>query len=191
MQIADAQRQMRVTYRGAFPAAIVTATLWIASAAAGTWGTRTQAVWILLIGGMFIFPLTMLLLRLAGRPATTGRGNPLNALAMQVAFTVPLSLPVVLALTRSDSGWFYPSMMIVVGAHYLPFQTLYGMWTFPALGAVMLLLGIVFGWSVPVPFATPAWITAALFLVCGLVNWRLVIAEEKSAITTMPGRASA
>lgn len=179
MRITDAQYQMRTTYRGGLPASLVTAALWFAAAAAGTWGTRTQAVWILLVGGMFIFPLTMLALRLAGRPATTGPGNFLNPLAMQVAFTVPLSLPLVIALARHDSDWFFPAMMIVVGAHYLPFQTLYGMWTFPALGALMLAAGVVFGWSVPGGFATPAWITGALILLCGVAGWRMVVAEER------------
>lgn len=43
---------------------------------------------------MFIVPLTQLLLRLSNRPYELRAGNPLRHLAMQVAFIVPLTLPV-------------------------------------------------------------------------------------------------
>ena len=49
MQIDEAQREMRQTYLCAFPGAFVTAALWAASAAFGTWGSRTQAVLVLIV----------------------------------------------------------------------------------------------------------------------------------------------
>ncbi len=51
-----------------------------------------------------------------------------NALGMQAAFTLPLSLPVVLAIAAVRPRWFYPAFMILLGAHYLPFVFMYGMW---------------------------------------------------------------
>ena len=78
---------------------MVCAAIWLASAAAGTWATPKLAILILVIGGMFIFPLTQLALRAMGRPASLAPDNPLRWLAMQVAFMVPLCLPVVLGAT--------------------------------------------------------------------------------------------
>ena len=179
MLVAEAQRQMRQTYRGGLPGQLVSGGLWLASAAAGTWGSRTLAVVVLAVGGCFIFPLTMLALRLAGRPATTPKGNPLNALAMQVAFTVPLALPVVLALTQRAPGWFYPAVMIVVGAHYLPFMFLYGMWQWAVLAAALLGGGIVLGAYVPLGFAAGGWFTGVVLVAFAFALWRVVVAEER------------
>jgi len=50
----------------------------------------------------------------------------MNALAMQVAFVLPLSLPLVFAATAYRQNWFYPAFMIALGSHYLPFIFLYG-----------------------------------------------------------------
>ena len=58
---------------------------------------RTTAILALVLGGVFIFPLTTLVLRLSGRPASLRRENPLGFLAMQVAFTIPLAIPLILA----------------------------------------------------------------------------------------------
>src|SRR5689334_15440233 len=126
MTLQEAQCESREIYLGGGPGQMVCAALWLASAAAGTWATPRLAVLILLIGGFFIFPLTQLSLRAMGGPASLSSDNPLRWLALQVALIVPLCLPVVLGATAHRLGWFYPGAMIVVGAHYLPFQFLYG-----------------------------------------------------------------
>ena len=181
MLVADAQRQMRVTYRGGLPGQLVSGGLWLLSATAGTWGTRTLAVLILVVGGFFIFPLTMLALRLAGRPVAAPKGNPLNLLAMQVAFTVPLALPVVLALTGRAPEWFFPAVLIVVGAHYLPFIFLYGMWQWAILAGAMLSAGVVLGMYVPLSFAAGGWFGGAALVAFAFAGWRVVVAEERRA----------
>jgi hypothetical protein len=179
MLMTDAQRQMRTTYRGGLPGQLVAGGLWLLSAAAGTWSTPELAVVVLALGGCFIFPLTMLTLRLAGRPANTPKDNPINSLAMHVAFTVPLALPIVLALTSCASGWFYPAMMIVVGAHYLPFMSLYGMWQWAVLAAVLVTGGILLGAYVSMGFAAGGWIGGAALLAFAVAGWHVVIHEEK------------
>lgn len=178
MNVGDAQREIRSVYRGGLAGSLVSGALWCASAAVATTGNRSGAILLLVLGGMFIFPLTMLALRLAGRPATTRPGNPLNMLAMQVAFTVPLALPIVLALAQRAPRWFYPSLLIVVGAHYLPFVFLYGMVQFYALAAAMLAAGITLGWYVNADFAAGGWIGGASLIVFAFVGWRTVVAEE-------------
>lgn len=40
----------------------------------------------------------------------------MNGLAVQIAFTVPFSLPLVAAATLYRLNWFYPAFMIGVGA---------------------------------------------------------------------------
>ena len=89
--------------------------------------SERYAILVLVLVGMFIFPLTQLTLRLLGRPARLPKGHPMNQFATQVAFIVPLSLLLVGAAALYNINWFYPAFMRVLGTHYMPFIFLYGM----------------------------------------------------------------
>jgi len=56
-----------------------------------------------------------------GRPFALPKDHPMNALGMQIAFALPLNLPLVGAAALYRPNWFYPAIMIVLGSHYLPF----------------------------------------------------------------------
>ena len=181
MRIEDAQREMRQVYLGASVGQFVSAAVWLVSAALATWGSPTVGMLALILGGVFIFPLTILLLTLLRGPTVVSRDNPLNALGMQVAFAVPLAIPLVLAAAHGRAAWFYPGFMIVVGAHYLPFMTLYGLRQFAVL-AVLLVGG---GWLLPVlapeAFALGGWIGGAVLLAAGAWLLATHIAEQPRA----------
>jgi hypothetical protein len=168
MWLEDAQREMRDVYLGGSVGGFVSGGLWLASATLASWSTRNQAVWALIIGGMLIFPVTMMALRFLGRRATASRENPLNALAMQVAFTVPLAIPLILVASRGRPEWFYPGFLIVVGAHYLPFVTLYGQPAFYGVAAVMVGAGFVLPMLRPDSFALGGWLGGAMLVLTGV-----------------------
>jgi hypothetical protein len=172
VEIADAQREVREVYRNGAIGGFVSGALWLASAAAGTWGSKNLAVLVLIFGGFFIFPMTQLGLKLTGGRASLSDGNPLRYLAMQVAFVVPLCIPLILAATHEHATWFYPGFMIVVGAHYLPFIFLYGMPAFAGLGGLLVGLGWLLGLH-PRGFTLGGWITGGLFVLFGLLATRL------------------
>ena len=92
--------------------------VWLVSAALATWQSPKAAIISLFVGGFFIFPMTQLLLRLKGRNASLPKGHPMNALGMQIAFTLPFNLPLVAAATAHHLNWFYPAFMIALGTHY-------------------------------------------------------------------------
>lgn len=172
MHISDAQRDVRVTFLGGFPGQLVSALIWFASAVLATWISPRAGILTLVFGGMLIFPLTQLTLRLMGRPASLPKGHPMNALAMQIAFLVPLGLPLVGAAALHRLSWFYPAFLLVVGAHYLPFTFLYGMRQFIALAALMMTAGLLIGLYVPSPFSLGGWIGAALLLLFAFTGLR-------------------
>ncbi len=165
MSIVEAQRDVRRVYAGGFHGQPVSAVVWLAAAAAAQWVDTGSSVLVLLLGGTVIFPLTCLVIRLAGRPASLPSGHPMAALAMQVAFTVPIGLLVVVALLAGRGELFLPGSMEVVGAHYPPFVFLYGMRMFAFLSVALVVPGLTFLiWvSVPPPFA--GWFTSALLVV--------------------------
>jgi len=51
---------------------------------------------------------------------------------------------------------------VVVGAHYLPFVTLYGMWLWYVLGGALITAGLMLGLYGPRSFALGGWVGAAL-----------------------------
>lgn len=164
MNIQDAQKEVRTVYLGAFSGLIVTAIIWAASAAAGTWSTKGLAILILVVGGSFIFPLSTLLLKLMGGPTSMSKENPFGQLATQVAFTIPLAYPVIWAAAQENINWVFPAFLVIVGAHYLPFIFLYGMWQFGIIAGLLVALGAGIGWYFPESFSLGGWVGAAVYL---------------------------
>ena len=172
MDLAAAQTDVRDAFRDGAPGEIVAGVLWLASAAVATWVGRESGVWLLVLGGALIYPLTSLALRATGSRGALAPDNPLRALAIQVAFTVPLAIPLILAAALARPRWFYAGFLIVVGAHYLPFVFLYGMKRYAVLGLLMVAAGWILGMlGAGLPFALGGWIGGALLLACGVWTW--------------------
>jgi hypothetical protein len=179
MHIADAQREMRAHFVGGFYGQGVSGTLWLVSAALATWGSPRAAIIALVIGGMFIFPATLLLLRITGEGRPLSPGNTLPQLGMQVAFVLPLSMPLLLPVGLYKLNWFFPAMMILVGAHYVPFVFLYGMRMFAVLAGMLLGGGVLIGLYASRGFATGAWFTAVVLFAFAVVARIIAIKEMR------------
>jgi len=178
MQIADAQREMRTRFAGGFYGQAVSGVLWLASAALAAWSGPRAAIATLVLGGFFIFPATELLVRAGGRRGPLAPDNALRQLGMQVAFVLPLSMPLLLPVARYRLEWFYPAMTILLGAHYLPFVFLYGMRMFALLAALLLGGGMAIALRLPGSFGAAAWYTGVTLLVFAFVG-RTIVARER------------
>jgi hypothetical protein len=147
----------------------VSSIVWFASAVVAEFVNPVTGFWTLAVGGAAIFPLTQALLRMSGRPTSLAPGNPLRGLAIQVAFTVPINLPVAGAAALYQRGWFYPACLIIVGAHYLPFVFLYGMRTFAGLAAALISAGFAIGMLAPGRVVLGGWVGSAILFVFAFV----------------------
>jgi len=172
--VEEAQLDMRVGLLGGFMGQLISGLLWLASAALGTWGTPRAAVTFLVVTGFFIFPLTKLGLRLVGHQSRVSPDNPLNGLGMQSAFILPLTLLLVGAAALYRIEWFYPAFMIALGAHYLPFVTLYGMRMFYVLAGVLVGAGVVLALYLQLSFSAGAWFTATVLMTFAFLGRRAV-----------------
>lgn len=181
LSIREAQRDVRTTFLGGFAGQLVSGVIWFVSAALATWVTASSGIAVLVLGGVFIFPLTQLLLRLMGHAASLPKGHPMNGLAMQAAFVLPLNLPLVGAAALYRLEWFYPAFMIALGSHYLPFIFLYGMWQFGVLAAALVGGGILLGMYGPPIFALGGWLTAGALLVFAFVGRSVAARESERA----------
>ena len=68
--------------------------------------------------------------------------------------------------------------MIVLGAHYLPFVFMYGMWQFAGLCAILVASGTMIAMYLPHPVSLGGWITAALLLVFAFVGRHVALRKE-------------
>jgi len=179
MNINECQREMRSAFLGGFAGQLVSGLIWLAAAAIATWLSPAAGMAVLFFGSMGIFPLTQLLVRFMGRPGKVSPENRLWQLGSQVAFTVPLNFLLVGAATLYREDWFFPAAMIVVGTHYLPFITLYGMKMFGALAGLLVVIGAGLALYVPNMFSLGGWITAVFLMTFAFLGRYLVLQEEK------------
>lgn len=164
MLVKEAQSEVRRVYLGGLVGQSVSAALWLTSAALAVWQTPKIAMLFLVFGGIAIYPVLSLLLRMLGRPASLSPANPFRFLAIQSAFVLPLSMPLVYPVVAYRVDWFYPAMMVLLGAHYLPFATLYGMRSFLALAALLVTSGMAIALYLPGSFSLGGWVAGTILL---------------------------
>lgn len=169
---------MRVSFLGGFAGQLVSGVIWLTASMLSVLYSPQFGMLFLFFGSMFIFPLTQLLLRLMGRPAKVKIGNELWNLGSQVAFTVPLNFVLVGATILYKQDWFFPSAMVVVGSHYLPSITLYGMKIYGILSALMIICGIALALYGPSIFSLGGWITGLLLIIFAFIGKAIVSKEE-------------
>lgn len=177
MKITDAQLEVRSVFLGGSVGQAVSGVIWLVSTILATWVDQRYGILVLIFGGMFIFPLTQLVLKLMGRKNTLSKENPYTFLSMQTAFIVPLLIPVIWGATLHNTAWFYPAFMMVVGAHYMPFMTLYGMRLFGFLAGILMAAGLFLGMYMPDNFILGGWITAVVLLIFAVLLGRSVKQE--------------
>jgi hypothetical protein len=183
MDIQVAQREVRSVYVGGFWGQLVASVIWMMSAALGTWVTPKASILTIVIGGFFIFPVTQMLLRLSGHRASLSRENPFNSLAMQVAFVLPLSMLLLVPVGLYRLNWFFPALIVLVGAHYLPFASLYGTRMFLFLSAILVAVGVVVALCFSRTFSLGAWVAGLALFAFAWIG-RCIATGEASAPST-------
>jgi hypothetical protein len=187
MNIVEAQRENRFRFSGGFYGQAVSGLIWLVSASFASWGSPQTAISVLVAGGFFIFPITELLVRTAGTRSKLDNANLLPQLGMQVALVLPFSMPLLLPVTQFSLNLFYPALMILVGAHYLPFVFLYGMRMFALLAASLLGGGLIIAMYLSRSFSVGAWYGGIILLIFAVVGKSLVHKErERSAAQPLP-----
>lgn len=180
MEIQDAQREVRSVFIGGFWGQLVSSIIWLVAAVLGTWVSPKASILEAVIAGFFIFPLTQLMLRLSGRRASLSKENSLNSLGMQVAFVLPFSMLLLVPIGQYNLNLFYPALMVLLGAHYLPFAFSYGMRMYLFLAGILLAGGILIAHYFSGIFSIGAWFTAVSLFVFACIG-RSIATREASA----------
>jgi hypothetical protein len=114
--------------------------------------------------------------------------NSLRNLGMQVAFVLPLSMPLLVPVGIYRLTWFFPGMMVLLGAHYLPFAFLYGMRMFLMLAALLTGGGLMIAMYWSSSFSIGAWYTGLTLLAFAAVG-RAVAEHEYRSIAKRSAKA--
>lgn len=178
MNLQESQQELRSSFLGGFAGQLASGLIWLSAAASSQWVTPGLGMAVLFFGSMAIFPLTQGLLRFLGRPAKVRADNGLWGLGAQIAFTVPINFLLVGAATLYRAEWFFPAAAIVVGAHYLPFVTLYGMKLFALLAGLLVVAGAGIALYGPPVFSLGGWVTGTILLLFAFVGRQRVLREE-------------
>jgi hypothetical protein len=140
-KITDAQKEMRINYADGSIGVLVSGFIWLFSAAISLQYSGKLAVWVLFLGGMFIFPLGMLLSKILGLKATHSKGNLLGTLAMEGTILMLICIPLAILMSFQKTEWFFQGMLLIIGGRYFTFNTIYGIKLYWILGATLGLAG--------------------------------------------------
>jgi amino acid permease len=80
-------------------------------------------------------------------------------------------------------NWFFPALMVLLGAHYLPFATLYGMRMFLFLAGILIAAGVVIAYYFSGTFSLGAWVAGLTLFVFAWIG-RSIGTGEASAPST-------
>jgi hypothetical protein len=132
--INDAQLDMRVAYSHGYSGVIVSGLVWLVAGLVSIYVSPKQAVWTLLIGGVFIHPIGILFNKILGASGAHAKSNVLGRLAMEGTVFMIMCMPLAYALSFQKVEWFFQGMLMIIGGRYLTFATLFGTRLYWVLG---------------------------------------------------------
>ena len=144
MNIKVAQSDMREAYYNGAPGILVSGMVWIVAGIIALTKTQQSSVLVFFIGGMFIYPLGMLLSKALGRSGKHKKDNPLASLAFESTLLLFIGLFMAFAILQIQPNWFFPIMLLTIGGRYVIFNSLYGLKIYWLLGLALVGLGVTF-----------------------------------------------
>jgi hypothetical protein len=154
--IKDAQDDMRDGYHSGAPGVLASTLAWSAAAASVVLLSPQQAVWVLFFGGMFIFPVGVVIGKVLGARGSHTKGNPLASLAAANTVWMLLCFPLAFAAQMQKIEWFFPAVLLIIGGRYLTFAVMYGMRVYWLLGFALAAVGLAVGYLAVAPIMSAA-----------------------------------
>ncbi len=140
MTVDQAQAQIRAAFVDGGPGAMVSALVWLIAGYVYATGTPASAFAALFVGGIFIFPVSVLICKLAFARSGSVQGNPLGLVALESTIAMIGGLLAAWLLLAARPDMVFPVAALAVGTHYFAFKTAYGDRTFWVLGALLTLV---------------------------------------------------
>lgn len=141
MDITTAQNDMGVAYVRGAPGVFVSGLVWLVSGWVWSRYGVVSGFYSLFVGGVLIFPVSLLVSRLIFKAPATSRGNPLERLALESTFILFAGILLAWCFLRVAPALAFPAMAVAIGVRYLLFRTIYGNAVYWMLGGSLAVLG--------------------------------------------------
>lgn len=138
MEMDTAQQQMRAAYVGGAPGVFVSGAVWLIAGFVLRHHGIASGFTALFIGGVMIFPLSLLLSKLLFKAPAVPSGNALNRLAIEGTVMLFAGIIIAYALVHAAPTLAFPAMALAMGARYFTFRTLYGDLRYWLLGGAIM-----------------------------------------------------
>ena len=171
MDFVEAQHDIRRAYLNGSTGVMASGVVWCLAGIVGVYYSPMSSMSTLFIGGMLIFPLSILFAKLLGSTGKHSQSNPLNKLALENLGILFGGLFIAFVVSQYNNALFYPVMLIIIGARYLTFQTLYGLKIYWALGVSLMVSGFCVA-AFSLPFASGAFAGGIIELVFSIAIYQ-------------------
>lgn len=141
MQLDQFQYDLRRSYVGGGPGAIVSGIVWALAAIIYMRSGVAAGFATLFIGGMLIFPIGTVICRLIFRQSGPESSNPGGRVVIETLPAMFLGLFIAYAFIELKPELVFPIAAMAVGTHYFSFRTAYGDIKYWVLGGVMTAIG--------------------------------------------------
>lgn len=142
MEIASAQAEIRKAYLRGGPGAIVSGVVWLIAGTVAAMSGVATGFTVLFFGGMLIFPIATLIVRVILRREAIAKTNPGGLTVMETVFPMIGGLMAAWLMIPHRPDFVFPLSAIAVGTHYFGFRSAYGDWTNWVLGGILSLVGV-------------------------------------------------
>jgi len=169
MTLDDFQKDLRRSYVGGGPGAVVSGIVWALAAVMTARSGIAIGFATLFIGGIFIFPIGTFISRFIFKQSSLDPKNPGGRIVIETLPAMFVGLFIAYTFISINPEYVFPIAAMAVGSHYFSFRTAYGDILYWVLGAIMTAIGAaaILGYFT-LPFSTVAGI-ASVEIVFGII----------------------
>lgn len=180
MDFMQSQKDMNSSYVGGSTGAMASGLVWVMAGIVGITVSTIASMYTLFIGGMFIFPISVIFSKLLSASGKHSSDNVLRHLAVETLPILFAGLLIAFYVAQFKIELFFPIMLLAIGTRYFVFQTLYSLKEYWFLGALLVVAGI----ACPIlelPFIIGAFIGGILE-----IAFAFIIFKKSKAILSTP-----
>ncbi|MBN8807268.1 MAG: hypothetical protein J0I47_03375 [Sphingomonas sp.] len=175
MDIGSAQRDMARSYVGGAPGVFVSGAVWlVAGLVERSHGIRSAFI-ALFLGGMLIFPASVVISRVLFKAGKAFDGNPLERLASESTAILFAGILTGYALLQVAPAMVFSAVAVAIGARYFIFRSVYGEPVYWVLGGALALaaaIGMLHPTMLPVGVALLVGAIECAFSVILFLRWK-------------------
>ncbi len=142
LSIHENQRALQRKNVFGIPGIFISGIVWLVAGLTCFFLTENTAIAVLFVGGMAIYPLSALICHRQVSQESTESKNPLDLLALESTALLFAGLFLAYIGRAQSPGYFFNTMLVVIGVRYLVFQTVYGLKHYWVLGLLLIYTGL-------------------------------------------------